>query len=143
MTNARKQLQARFWSDLEEVFHARGLEWPDNTPDHCKDFRMGKDINLYLGFLPDKNLLTIGLAIDGKAAQENYDFLNRSRRQIEDQLGATLIWDPKPGKKRCSITLERPADNLEDRTQWAGHHNWMATLVPRFQSAFKPYIDRI
>ena len=143
MTNSRKQLQAQFWSGLERVFHDRRLEWPSNIPDHCKDFRMGKGITLFLCFLPDTGLLKIGLAMDGDMAQQNFDFLDRSRQRIEAQLGMSLIWDPKPGQKRCSITFEHHAGNLEDRVRWPDHHGWMADLLPRFRSVFTPYIDRM
>jgi len=143
MTNSRKDFQQQFWSKLERVFHERQLEWPKNIPDQCKDFPMGKRVTLFLGVLHKDNRLTIGLALDGDAAQENFDHLDRHRNEIEKQLDLTLIWDPKPGSKRCAITLERHVDNLDDKMTWADHHDWMATLLPRFQSVFRPHIDRM
>lgn len=144
MTTSRKEFQRQFWSGLESVFHARGLEWPKNTPKQCKDFRLGKGgITLFLGILPDRNLLTIGLALDGDSARENFEFLHRSRQQIETQLDLNLNWKTKSDKKRFSITFKKSVDDLEDRTQWADHHNWMANLLPRFRSVFGPYIGRM
>jgi hypothetical protein len=68
--------------------------------------------------------------------------LEAHRKEIEDEIGEPLKWNPFPEKKDKIIVLDRAAD-LDDRKQWGEYVAWLVERVDKFRKAFGPRVKAL
>ena len=68
--------------------------------------------------------------------------LEAKRKQIEDEIGHELEWNPNPDVRDKVIVLQKQV-NLEDREQWSDYVEWMVDQMTSFRKAFMPRLKNI
>ena len=84
----------------------------------------------------------MGVYLDGPEANEDFEKLKGQQDEIERDLGQSLEWMPLPNKKACRIRAVKEADpSIED--DWSDQHEWIASMLERFDSAFRARIKAL
>lgn len=84
------------------------------------------------------------LSLRGAGADVIFNMLASEKRTIEAEVGeGELVWDPNPGKARCSIGLSKTTEGLENREQWAASREWMLNLAEKFHDVFAARVKAV
>ena len=67
--------------------------------------------------------------------------LQVQQKEIEQELGTTLIWNPHPENRDKVVGVYKDAD-LQDRKSWPEYLNWMVEMTTRFRKVV-PHIRKL
>ena len=94
-------------------------------------------MNFY--FSVSKNNCRVFLDISQNEKSKNkiiFDWLKKSKQQIEDEFGSPLNWDPREKHRACHIGIESKG-NVFDRDQWKEMIAFMTDAMSRLEQAIK------
>jgi hypothetical protein len=143
--SAVKNLQLDFWQAFQEHLRASGARFRGRTPrpEHWYDFAIGRSgFNLSLTVNTQKKRLGCELYISHDQAKSAYGLLRQQRRQIDQEIGATLDWMELPGKNACRIIQYREGD-MRVREKWPELFQWLSNRLDTFNSTFTNRIHQL
>ncbi len=75
--------------------------------------------------------------------KEAFDFLNRHKAEIEDKLGAPVVWERGDGNKASHITYELPGVSITKETDWIRMAKFHAEWSRKFCDVFLPVLKNL
>lgn len=104
--------------------------------------KSGFHLSFVFGTTANERYVTLIIEDD----EEAYWQLEAKREQIEDKIGASLVWlepeETRGGNMRSQIQL-RTDGTLADRDMWEVHIDWFLTYGERFYDVFHDRIQRL
>ena len=144
ITETRK-LQLEFWTQFREQLLKHKVVPSAQTPrpQYWFDISLGR-ANLHLSCTANTSDGRIGVRvyIGNMIAALALPQLEAHRKEIEDEIGEPLKWNPCPEKKDKIIVLDHAAD-LDDRKQWDEYIAWLVERVDKFRKAFGPRVKAL
>lgn len=97
-------------------------------------------------FVVTRANVRIELAISTSSIETNKKYYNQlldSKAEIENIFGEALIWEELPEYKMSCIKTELPGVNLYNEDDWERMNSFLLNRLPKFELAFRPYIERL
>jgi hypothetical protein len=69
--------------------------------------------------------------------------LSEHQKAIEQELGATLIWNDSPDREVCKIELPVNCPGYRNREDWLTTFEALTDSMVKFEHAFRPHLERI
>ena len=88
----------------------------------------------------------IELRIEVGSSDDNTAYLGtleQSRREVENEFGQTLEWDPMEGDRGCRIAITRPGSIDDDDDTLAEIQAWMVENLLKFKQVFGPKLAEL
>ena len=141
-----QQLKLDYWTALAPHIEERDTQLQVRSPAarNYMDFAVGRSgCNLAAGINTQAPYVRVLLWISGRPESEAIFYLLREERdQIEDEIGTSLDWLPRPDKKSFVVECRWDADPT-DRSDWPSQHERMAELLDAFHRTFSPRLKRL
>jgi hypothetical protein len=144
--NAQQQLQQEFWNLMRKMFAEAGTDLVLGDTDygdwmHCQTAVPLNRIRVHL--YPLKRKFSVMAYLDGRKANPEYSdqwfrHMLANRAEIEDAVGAQLVWDRKPANVEVMIFREFEWGPFSDRKKWPDLIGVMRNQFEVFKSAFEP-----
>ncbi len=141
LTEARK-LQLDFWTEFRNKLLAAKVVPSARTPlpQYWFDIPLGRT-GIHISNIADTSGNKVGTRIYliSKVADAALEKLLQEKNQIEQQIGATLLWNPNPDNRDKTIAIYHDAD-LKNREKWPEYIDWLVDMSKRFRNAFMPRV---
>lgn len=138
-----RERQAEYWDSFRERAAARGSRFGsggrfNGTYHDWPIGRSGYFLGAAIYLRPTSPIgARVQLAIEGERADANYARLKLAADEIAREAGRELVWDPKPGSKRCGVYADAgPAPR--SREEWPDIQDWTLQTLEAFDRAFGP-----
>lgn len=138
-----KMLQQEYWRALREVLVERksSLKPQKAHPQHWLTVSIGRsNFNLAALVNTPEDRIGVELYLGGREAKDHYRALEAQKEDIERALGQKLDWRELPEKEASRILLMRPNSSIKNRSIWPEQHAYLADLLERFNSVFRPRV---
>ena len=76
----------------------------------------------------------------GPNAKPHFYLLGQDKVDIEEEIGAELEWEERPGRKQSYISLSLEDTDLEERQDWNRQHQWLCEQLETFHKIFSPRV---
>ena len=148
---ATEKLRFKYWSALQELMQRRQGNVQLTTPYfthwitfsfRIREIKSG-EFQLLANFTIRKNLVTACLLIKGDNAEAHFYLLRKEREEIEQELGETLEWDPRPNARSCFVSISRTVSDLEDQSIWSDLLKWQYERLEDLHRVFAPRIKTL
>jgi hypothetical protein len=137
-----RQLQLEYWTAFRQLMDERGglVRGTKPQPQHWLYFSIGRG-GFILGTFASMRDEWIGvqLILTGKLAKAHFHLLEKSRQEIDAELGVALDWRELPDRKESRVGRFLDCDPA-DRTKWAEQHQWLYDNLQRFHQIFSSRI---
>ncbi|MEN7973525.1 MAG: DUF4268 domain-containing protein [Verrucomicrobiota bacterium] len=137
---ATKQLQLEFWQSFREYVLGSDSRMNPQKPSACHwmNFSMGTSKALPSALLnTEAGLISICLQINNVEDRlAIFNLLKQDQEAIEAEVGATLVWEEKPGNKTSHIIARKPNCDPKDKSNWPEQHKWMLKQLEKFRTTF-------
>ncbi len=137
-----QELQLEFWTMFRERLLEKKVVPSAQTPrpQYWFDVALGR-ANIVLSNILDTSGGRVGIRVylGNRIAEAALAQLEKDRVAIEQEIGATLSWNPTPEKRDKIIALNRQVD-LADRDSWPEYCDWLVDRVAKFRKAFMPRV---
>ena len=141
-----QQLKLEYWTSLAAHIEeqATRLQVRSPAPRNYMDFAVGRSgCNLAANINTQVPYVRVLLWISGRPESEAiFHLLREERDQIEDEVGTSLTWLPRPNKKSFVVEY-RWDDDPTDRDAWPDQRERMADLLDAFHRTFAPRLKRL
>ena len=87
--------------------------------------------------------ICVDLTLMGPNAKPHFYLLERDKVDIEEEIGAELEWEERPGRKQSYISLSQEEIDLEDRGDWDSQHQWLCKKLEIFHKVFSPRVKEL
>ena len=134
-----KRTYLQFWAEFVEYVAAHNVPIAKHKPQpqHWHNVAIGRSgASLALTVRLSKKDIGCELYFDFEGATELFEALRAESEAVEKIVGASLDWQPLPGKKASRILLRAPIDANEEEN-WPAAFEWFAVTVPKFRAAFE------
>jgi hypothetical protein len=138
-------LQQEFWTEVSAALKKSGqfssIRAP--RPQYWFDIAIGR-ANIWISLIatPTGRNVGIRLYMNSRVAGQALEQLGAERQQIEQEIGASLEWNPHPEKMDKVIRLNREGD-ISDRAQWPELVDWLTAKAIAFKQAFGPRVQKM
>ncbi|MCH8854247.1 MAG: DUF4268 domain-containing protein [Planctomycetes bacterium] len=144
LTETRK-LQLQLWTEVREALQtaraAPSLQTP--RPQYWYEVAIGRSyFVLSLIANTHENRIGIRVYMNHRVADQALALLEKEREQIENEIGAKLLWNPNPENRDKIIALYRQAD-LAKKDEWPGFIDWITNNVVAFRKVFQHRIKKL
>lgn len=142
-----QQIKLDYWTAFAQYLTAQGsfMNPRRPAPQPYADFAVGRsDFVLTLTIHLREKRLGVGLGLWGPDAKPHFYLLQRTRNEIEAELGVDeLIWYELPNKISSHIVLENTVFDPGKRTKWPLQHAWLQKWLEAFHRCFAPRIRQL
>jgi hypothetical protein len=126
-----KKIYLAYWRQLKLFVEEQGLDWTFSSFEGESEaiVKVGSPkhrIGLSLIGADSKNprpLISAGFWIPD--SREAFALLKAKRAEIEAEMGKSLVWDSKPGRKSCWVRVTVGLD-LSNEKNWPASFEWFA-----------------
>src|SRR5690606_20243163 len=143
---SRHRIRQAFWKQLlPQIKDTRLFANVNPTKDHWLTAGAGIS-GLGFTFVVTKSYARIELAIStsSKEANKRYFYqLYRNKSEIEHAFGEELVWEELPDGKMSRVKAELQGVSLYNEDDWKAMIEFLVGNAPRFEAAFRPYIDKL
>ena len=137
-------MRSRFWAGLGEHMAKANCQITVRLPrdKYAIGFPIGRTgFRLQAWISMDKeHRIAVRLRIGDS---DLFQLLKDQRNEIEEEVQHELEWNEKAGSQRCYVMLHHPDADPTDETTWPMQHGWMATMLQRFDDAFRPRMKNL
>jgi hypothetical protein len=140
----KRKFQLDFWNKfrdkLAKTKKIPSLQTP--RPQYWFDVSLGKS-GIYLSTTCNSENNTVGVRvyIGNKLADEMLPFLESRKIDIEEKIGAKLLWNPNPDTRDKIIALYHLTD-FQDKQKVDKALDWLAEYTVKFREVFSPIIKQ-
>jgi hypothetical protein len=144
----RHRLRLQFWTELLERAREKTRLHANISPSRDSWVGAGAGISgLGFNYVILQNEGRVELYIDrGRGAHDEnksvFDQLHANREKIEAAFGGELKWERLDEKRASRISKNVPTGGYRDEN-WNETHEAMISVMVRFESALRPYIDTL
>jgi hypothetical protein len=140
----KRKFQLDFWNKfrdkLAKTKKIPSLQTP--RPQYWFDVSLGKSgINLSTTCNTENNTVGVRVYIGNKLADEMLPFLESKKADIEEKIGAKLLWNPNPDTRDKIIALYHSTD-FQDQQKVDKALDWLAEYTVKFREVFSPIIKQ-
>ena len=140
------QLYLEYWTGLRDLLEERnGVISPVKPlPQSWMSFGVGRS-GFWLSAsasMRDK-WISVDLTVAGKDGKPHFYLLGQDRVDIEEEIGAKLEWEERPGRKQSYVSLSQEEIDLEDRGDWNRQHQWLCDNLEAFHKVFSPRVKAL
>ncbi len=139
----------KFWHQFLQKFNEKSnLFSGRNTEIEYKDHWLSTGSGIGeagFSFVVCKAYVGIELAIGGKSKDENkkfYDYLYKSKEEIDNTFGKKLEWDRLDDKKMSRVSYINRNVSVFNEEDWNTINQFLTDSMIKLEKALKPYIDR-
>ena len=140
------QLYLEYWTGLREFLEQRnGVIRPTKPlPQNWIDFGVGRShFRLETTINKRGKWICVDLTLMGADAKPHFYLLEQDKVDIEEEIGAELEWEERPGRKQSYISLSLEEIDLEDRGDWNKQHEWLCKKLEIFHKVFSPRVKAL
>ena len=133
------QLYLEYWTGLREILEKRnGVIRPVKPlPQNWLGFGVGRSRFLLEATINNREKwICVDLTLRGSSAKPHFHLLEKEKADIEEEIGAELEWEKKPGQKQSYISLSLYETDPEDRQDWNMQHQWLCDKLEIFHRVF-------
>ncbi len=135
-----RRLQQDYWSALMDHLRDRGGPIRPSgkpAPRSWAGFRIGRSgVRLSVVQQRREQSLRVEIALSGDEAAQTFLMLQQERPDIEATVGYPLDWETQAQDRSHRISVTAKGAALENRTDWARQHQWLAERLEEFYRAF-------
>lgn len=140
------QLYLEYWTGLRAFLEQRnGVIRPTKPlPQNWIDFGVGRShFRLETTINKREKWICVDLTLMGPNAKPHFYLLEQNKVDIEEEIGAELEWEERPGRKQSYISLSLEEIDLEDRSDWDRQHQWLCERLEIFHKVFSPRVEAL
>jgi hypothetical protein len=139
-----QQLQLEFWRQFRDRLLEKKVVTSAQTPrpQYWFDVPLGRSRVVLSNICDTSGRIGVRVYINNKIAASALPQLEAEKSAIESEIGATLQWNPNPGKRDKIISLDRQVD-LQKRSDWPEYTDWLVDTVAKFRKAFMPRVKAL
>ena len=136
-----QEKQIAFWADFGRAIEDSGRKWkvPKPQPASWVGYGIGRS---GIGLFPTVSVKADWGAIRLSMEESFFHLLAEDRESIEAELGFALEWKEKPGRKECTIEVQK-SGKLTAAKSRAALIDWMLKTMDAFDSVFRPRIKQL
>jgi hypothetical protein len=136
----------KYWQQLLPLLSNTTLfERVSPTKDHWISTGAGIGGVAYT-FVITKTHVRIELAIITSSKEKNKEYFKKlfvNKESIEQSFGDTIVWEELPESKMSRIRYDLQDVNYYDENQWDRMKQFFITFLPKFESAFRPFVKSL
>ena len=145
LTGAKK-LQLEWWTAFRDALVNSKTVPTAQTPGprYWFNVALGRS-GIHLSNIADTYAGRIGVRIYMRNkfnAEAAFAQLVDQKKSIESEIGHPLVWNPNPDTMDKVIAIYRDVD-LEDRSRWPEHIDWMVSMTSKFMTAFRQRVRQL
>ena len=140
------QLYLEYWTRFRDFLEQRnGVIKPvEPLPQNWLGFGVGRSHFLLETTINKREKwICVDLTLMGPNAKPHFYLLERYKVDIEEEIGAELEWEERPGRKQSYISLSQEEIDLEDRQDWNRQHQWLCEKLEIFHKVFSPRVKTL
>ena len=140
------QLYLEYWTGFRDFLEQRnrGINPVESLPQNWLGFGVGSSHSrLETTINKREKWICVDLALMGPDAKPHFYLLEREKADIEEEIGAKLEWEEKPGRKQSYISLALEKIDLEDRGDWNRQHQWLCDKLETFHKVFSQRVKEL
>ncbi len=140
-----QEKQVQFWTDFGKVIEETGSGWkvPKPQPSTWVGYGIGRTgFGMYPMVYVNSDSASVKVGMNDGDATAHYHLLHDDREEIEQELGFQVDWQEKPGKKECSIEVNR-SGKLSQKAERRKLIVWMLETMDAFDRVFRPRIKAL
>lgn len=140
-----RQFRLEYWAAFLDELRRQNLMSVERKPratasigfpvGHSK-FRLWTEI-----FAKDKDV-GLGMTFKPPHALKHLETFRQRSAELEEELGFSLEWDPRPDAKFSYVAVYFGCDP-DDRTKWTEQHEWLGKRLARMQQVFSRHIEAL
>ena len=137
-----QEKQVEFWTEFGAVIEETGSGWkvPKPQPSSWIGYGIGRSaFNLNPTVAVNAGWVALRLTMWEGDASAHFHLLQADREAIEADLGFSVDWNEKPGKKECSIECRTTGDLSKPKVR-ARLIRWMLDKMDTFDRVFRPRV---
>ena len=145
----QRDLYRRFWAKYLETVHSNHPSITNVRSPATRTFThinyLRKGVTIVLGFSAPQSKVLAEIYIDLKSKSKNLDVLlslKSMQKEIEREVGCSLIWDEIPGKRACRIRAHHDG-LIDDESKHAEIIQWLMGVHVGLKKAFRPRVDAL
>jgi len=142
---AKELSQLEYWALFREHALRQGtvLRPPKAYPQNSMGFAVGRsNFRLVASTHSGRGAISVSLVMDGPDAKAHFHLLQSQQPDIEEALGASLVWREQPRKKESVVAVET-AEDPADRARWGAQHAWLLEHLEKFHAVFSHRIKAL
>ena len=140
------QLYLEYWTGFRDFLeqHNGVIKPVEPLPQNWLSFGVGRS-HFSLGTTINKRekWICVDLTLRGPNAKPHFYLLEREKADIEEEIGAELEWEERPGRKQSYISLSLEEINLENRQDWNRQHQWLCDKLEIFHKVFSQRVKEL
>jgi len=137
-----KRTQLEFWNTFMEFLKNKKstLKTRRVYPQHWCDMGIGTK-NGYLVLVMDtrQNVVSAAFYSGNDPDKRIFQHLSSKKHEIEQEMGATLVWMELPDRKASRIKIEKPIE-VTDKNQWQSAFEFLKEQGEKIQIIFPKYL---
>jgi hypothetical protein len=137
------QRYIEFWTFFGRQIELRksNLRIPKPNADYWKSFSLGRSEFLLSAMaLARDEWIGVQLSLIGARAKHRFKQLEARKAEIEQAIGAPVLWRELPNHKESQIRLLLENTDLKDRERWPEISSWLIEKTERFLAVFRPIV---
>ena len=136
-----QEKQIGFWADFGRAIEDSGRKWKVPKPQAASwvGYGIGRS---GIGLYPTVSVNADWVAIRMSMQESFFNLLAEDREPIEAELGFALDWKEKPGRKECTVEIQR-SGKLSQPKQRGKLIDWMLDTMDAFDRVFRPRIKKL
>lgn len=145
----QRDLYRRFWAKYLETVHSNHPSITNVRSPATRTFThinyLRKGVTIVLGFVVPQSKVLAEIYIDLKSKSKNLDVLltlKSMQKEIEKEVGCSLIWDEIPGKRACRIRALHDG-RIDDESKHVETIQWLMNAHVAMKKAFRPRVDSL
>jgi uncharacterized protein with ParB-like and HNH nuclease domain len=139
-------VRKKYWQQLLPLLnHTNLFDNVNPSKDHWLSTGAGIG-GLAFTLIITKSNIRIELGISTSSKEKNkvyFKKLFKSKEVIEQSFGHNLVWEELPDNKMSIVKFELQDVNLFNETDWEKMNDFFVLYLPKFESAFQPYIKSL
>lgn len=138
-----RQRYIDFWTYFGTQIEQRKspLRIPKPNADYWKNFSLGRsDFLVSAMALARDAWIGVQLTLYSERAKQRFKLLESRKAEIEQAIGAPLLWRELPSHKESQIRLVNEGMDLKQREKWPEIADWLIQRTERFLTVFRPIV---
>ena len=139
-----KLLQQEYWMALKGYLESNGsaLKSHKPSPQHWTNFAIGKShFHISATVNTRENFIGVSLNLTGPEAKiQFHELIEAYEEDSYNAISTELEWREMEGSKQSQIEIKLYEQDILDRSNWAGQHEWFQGQLEAFTKFFKPKI---
>lgn len=141
-----QRLYLEHWGAFSEFLSSKGSSVKTQKPlaQNWTNVSIGRTgFVLYVSGNLKRKRATVGLALTGNSAKDNFFLLMHQKDEIEQDFGLSLDWREQAGGKESRIDVVFEGADLRNKDCWNEHFLWYEDMLKRFDRAFRQRIKNL